>query len=41
VQAVLGDLRSAGTVRELITVELTNGAEPGVEVQLEPAAQMR
>jgi valyl-tRNA synthetase len=41
VQAVLGDLRSAGNVRELITVELTNGAEPGVEVQLEPAAQMR
>ncbi len=34
VQAVLGDLRSAGNVRELITVELTNGAEAGVEVQL-------
>ncbi|MCA1835540.1 MAG: valine--tRNA ligase, partial [Actinobacteria bacterium] len=34
VQAVLADLRSAGNVRELITVELSNGAEAGVEVQL-------
>ncbi len=37
VRAVLGDLRSAGNVRELITVELTNGAEAGVEVQLPEA----
>ncbi|HET9255433.1 MAG TPA: valine--tRNA ligase [Pseudonocardiaceae bacterium] len=38
VQAVLGDLRSAGNVRELITVELTNGTEPSIEVQL-PGAE--
>ena len=37
VQAVLDDLRSAGNVRELITVELANGAEAGVEVQLPEA----
>jgi valyl-tRNA synthetase len=37
VQAVLGDLRSAGNVRELITVELANGAEPTIEVQLPDA----
>jgi valyl-tRNA synthetase len=34
VQAVLGDLRSAGNVQELITIELVNGAEAAVEVQL-------
>jgi valyl-tRNA synthetase len=34
VQAVLADLRSAGNVRELTTVELTNGAEATVNVQL-------
>ena len=34
VQAVLADLRSAGNVRELTTVELTNGAEATVDVQL-------
>ncbi len=37
VQAVLGDLRSAGNVRELITVELIDGAEATVEVQLPEA----
>jgi valyl-tRNA synthetase len=37
VQAVLGDLRSAGNVRELITVELSNGAEATIEVQLPDA----
>jgi valyl-tRNA synthetase len=34
VQIVLEDLRSAGNVAELITVELTDGAEAAVEVQL-------
>jgi valyl-tRNA synthetase len=34
VQAVLADLRSAGNVRELTTVELTNGGEATVKVQL-------
>jgi valyl-tRNA synthetase len=34
VQTVLEDLRSAGNVAELITVELTGGAEATVEVQL-------
>jgi VCBS repeat-containing protein len=34
VQTVLDDLRSAGNVAELITVELTDGAEATVEVQL-------
>jgi valyl-tRNA synthetase len=37
VQAVLGDLRSAGNVRELITVELADGAESTVDVQLPEA----
>ncbi|MGH3785397.1 MAG: valine--tRNA ligase [Pseudonocardiaceae bacterium] len=37
VQAVLGDLRSAGNVRELITVEMAEGAESTVEVQLPEA----
>jgi valyl-tRNA synthetase len=37
VQAVLGDLRSAGNVRELITIELIDGAEATVEVQLPEA----
>ncbi len=37
VQAVLGDLRSAGNVRELITIELAEGAESTVEVQLPEA----
>jgi hypothetical protein len=34
VQAALEDLRSAGNVAELITVELPDGAEAIVEVQL-------
>jgi valyl-tRNA synthetase len=34
VQAVLADLRSAGNVRKLTTVELTNGGEATVDVQL-------
>ena len=34
VQTVLEDLRSAGNVAELITVELRDGAEANVEVQL-------
>jgi valyl-tRNA synthetase len=34
VQIVREDLRSAGNVAELITVELTDGAEANVEVQL-------
>jgi valyl-tRNA synthetase len=34
VQTVREDLRSAGNVAELITVELTDGAEADVEVQL-------
>jgi hypothetical protein len=34
---VLGDLRSAGNVRELITVELADGAEATVDVQLPEA----
>ena len=34
VQAVREDLRSAGNVAELLTVELTDGAEANVEVQL-------
>ncbi|HEV7828048.1 MAG TPA: valine--tRNA ligase [Pseudonocardiaceae bacterium] len=37
VQAALGDLRSAGNVRELITVELADGAEATVDVQLPEA----
>jgi len=37
VQAVLGDLRSAGNVRQLITVELADGAEATVDVQLPEA----
>jgi valyl-tRNA synthetase len=37
VRAVLGDLRSAGNVKELITVELANGAEATVVVQLPEA----
>jgi valyl-tRNA synthetase len=37
VQAVLGDLRSAGNVRQLITVEMPEGAEATVEVQLPEA----
>lgn len=37
VQAVLGDLRSAGNVRELITVELADGAQATVDVQLPEA----
>lgn len=34
VQAALGDLRSAGNVAELITVELTDGTEANIEVEL-------
>jgi valyl-tRNA synthetase len=37
VEAVLDDLRSAGNARELITVELRNGAKATVEVQLPEA----
>jgi valyl-tRNA synthetase len=37
VRAALGDLRSAGNVRELITVELPDGAEATVDVQLPEA----
>jgi valyl-tRNA synthetase len=37
VQAVLSDLRSAGNVRQLITVELADGAEATVDVQLPEA----
>ncbi|MDQ3762075.1 MAG: valine--tRNA ligase [Actinomycetota bacterium] len=37
VQAVLGDLRSAGNVREMITEELADGAEATIEVQLPEA----
>ncbi|HJT02752.1 MAG TPA: valine--tRNA ligase [Pseudonocardiaceae bacterium] len=37
VQAVLADLRSAGNVREVTTMELTNGAEATVDVQLPEA----
>jgi valyl-tRNA synthetase len=37
VQAALGDLRSAGNVRELTTVELPEGAAATVEVQLPEA----